>query len=553
MAEKINETERDELKWISNAWQEAEKQWENSNKKEELKRAINLAFKYMKENKLEIDTGSMEKNIAYFNEQNAKLFDLRVIDVGYTYVQDAIEDFLKYPNIFWEQYDRARDKKKFLTASAQIYGTDRRKNLLLFTQDYFNYFMFDSNPQNSLEKIDSFSNELREKIIKLVEKDVREKGRKNRIQDAKRYAIESLKNAIEELKIFGALENELVRYNDLLTVLNLDSLVFSAGEKGIKELEEVFSESNLEPLDFFQLEAMIAFYTNRISKVEEELGLGMFLIASLSKEDGKLKEEELKVAWQEYYVLHKIFKEKHSLIMEKCDSVENLNGMENMKSYTNEDVYNNFLIKYEKIMSLLTSNARNFKNDCDIFCSTTGLAQVNNYRLKDYLLEDLIIQSSRQKINWGYIEENDNPGLNKFVLVGIDVPGLNMPLRLHMPLEKLRKVVKEYLGMDEIPVYIGKDDFEHNGEVRGTPLIIPFSNDARKKLKNKADEDKKQHSEPEKQNKMLQHLNLMQLANSAQRLLGWKIGKNKKKKYVDHMNLDTGIIRITEEQIIPQK
>ena len=70
------------------------------------------------------------------------------------------------------------------------------------------------------------------------------------------------------------------------------------------------------------------------------------------------------------------------------------------------------------------------------------------------LVESCLTRDAIQ--NWGYIEE-DTSSVGNFIILGFDIPNLNMPLRIHIP----KKHIKEYLLANDIeniiPVYKGND------------------------------------------------------------------------------------------------
>ena len=144
--------------------------------------------------------------------------------------------------------------------------------------------------------------------------------------------------------------------------------------------------------------------------------------------------------------------------------------------------------------------------------------------------------------NWGYIPERYPKGLNsieagrRYILVGIDFPRYNMPVRLHIDRERLANLVKIGLGSNKIPVYKGHEDFERvklDGRRRymGTQILMPIQKEQRKALEEAVN---KQTDNPNY--KLIAHLNWLAYPNRIPEHL-----KNQPEREVD---LETGLISI---------
>ena len=76
------------------------------------------------------------------------------------------------------------------------------------------------------------------------------------------------------------------------------------------------------------------------------------------------------------------------------------------------------------------------------------------------------------------------------VLLGFDINGFNMPIRLHTLLSKLQKLVEEYTRSDMIPVYNGEKDWFVESEFddtldMSTQIFRPTNKYEKKILKEK--------------------------------------------------------------------
>lgn len=95
--------------------------------------------------------------------------------------------------------------------------------------------------------------------------------------------------------------------------------------------------------------------------------------------------------------------------------------------------------------------------------------------------------------NWGYIPEINKNGKNSIesnaenILIGIDFPRYNMPVRLHINREWLQSIVNMTLGNTKIPVYKGNEDFfvtriGGRKKYMGTQILMPIQKEQRKDL-----------------------------------------------------------------------
>ena len=126
----------------------------------------------------------------------------------------------------------------------------------------------------------------------------------------------------------------------------------------------------------------------------------------------------------------------------------------------------------------------------------------NLYNQKDnsiLALLNLLSDDERTSLNWGVIEEKKK---NDYILIGADISGLNMPLRLHIKKEMLENFMQAHQGNKIIPLYDGKDDFIVNGRYIGTHVLTPFTDTQREEIKKGSLEIK----EADYRNKIVQHI-----------------------------------------------
>ena len=144
-----------------------------------------------------------------------------------------------------------------------------------------------------------------------------------------------------------------------------------------------------------------------------------------------------------------------------------------------------------------------------------------------------MIYDDKSKTNWGYIADEMSRLKNdsKFLLIGIDYEGMNMPVRLHIERSLIKNFLKCRGEKMELPVYEGAEDFTHNGNVIPTQILMPASN----KYKKCINECLKKINLPEDQEKMLYHLRYIKDHDKYPEHL-----KNRPEKII---NIQTGEIR----------
>ena len=109
------------------------------------------------------------------------------------------------------------------------------------------------------------------------------------------------------------------------------------------------------------------------------------------------------------------------------------------------------------------------------------------YHNKATMVQELFlgIEHNPKITNWGLIPENntniakkENIKEKKRILIGIDYPGFNMPLRLHVNREAIVKLLKIRKNNTVIPIYVGDNtDFRYKGKNLTTKLFMPLTED----------------------------------------------------------------------------
>ena len=83
------------------------------------------------------------------------------------------------------------------------------------------------------------------------------------------------------------------------------------------------------------------------------------------------------------------------------------------------------------------------------------------------------IEYNSKITNWGYIPENEKD--KGKVLLGIDYPGFNMPLRLHINKKELVSFLKNFKNSSVIPIYEGNADMIYKGRMLKSRAFMPLT------------------------------------------------------------------------------
>ena len=129
----------------------------------------------------------------------------------------------------------------------------------------------------------------------------------------------------------------------------------------------------------------------------------------------------------------------------------------------------------------------------------------NIYGQKDssiLALLDFLYNNENMSANWGIIQENKK---SEYVLIGIDLPDLNMPLRLHIKKDLVEKFIQAHQGNKIMPIYAGKDDFVVNGRYIATHVLTPLSKDQKRGI----EEISTQIRETDYRLKLVKHLEFL--------------------------------------------
>lgn len=334
--------------------------------------------------------------------------------------------------------------------------------------------------ENAKYQIPNIEKELKEEIIKIMEflGDFF-----NKFNLLERYVTKHSSNMI-------GMDCLSLRYELSTNNFELDNI-------GAKEL---FSRKFLEKLNVDQLLVLNMFYQNRFSKEIATIGEAIFAIDTLNLwEDAKNNG------------LIQLDSEKINGLKNKMSCLDNISLrlvdeiMNQEKSKTNplEDGYREVDIS-DKLDRIYKHNGKDYKDifdkilpdslnsldrDLEIFKSIVNIRDnVYAMRERDFstFLYSLIKQKSSK--NFGIIRNEFVNGkfidkLNsKYILLGIDYEGFNMPIRMHINKSNLIDVLNLAFGNSIIQEYEGAEDFVVANELISTSLLMPIPRSHKKAI-----------------------------------------------------------------------
>ena len=267
----------------------------------------------------------------------------------------------------------------------------------------------------------------------------------------------------ERLKEFGLLEKYYDIQGKQNRALGVDCLSYPLKNNGEDTLsiEGIFDRKNLEHLGINKLSMLSAFWMNRFTKELDALNKSLCIVNQLNLWD-KVKEAKVKPDGMisvpvEKEALKNVYRKIHflqecSLVMldifdedDDKNTEEVIDGMTSKKIIKRVDP--TFVIKsmestmgedYEKYFSSLDPKGTHiFVQEFDNYRVIENAIH-NSYRFKDFNMLAILANLHERDFskNWGVIIENGkNLANQEKVLLGIDVEGFNMPVRLHIDKE----------------------------------------------------------------------------------------------------------------------
>ena len=312
------------------------------------------------------------------------------------------------------------------------------------------------------------------------------------LEEIRKQYINTLIEIGNILRGFGLIYDYEDREINRLKELDIDEKI---------NIDDYFNREYLQNLPIQTIMAMNIFWSNRLTKEMDKINNASFILKDMSLIEKilndkrrynkfpfeNLPDEDIESELLKTGVLSEISQMcvddvyadlEHDNINETVKKVD-------LKKYL-PSIVAEYQQEYSEYFNSRTPMLTNILGDDIVNKYITGKNIVYNlYTHKNSnvlaLVESCLTRDAIQ--NWGYIED-DTSSVGNFVILGFDIPNLNMPLRIHIP----KKYIKEYLlanNMENIiPVYKGNDDFRKVGELIKTPALLPMSSKEKEQIRN---------------------------------------------------------------------
>lgn len=294
---------------------------------------------------------------------------------------------------------------------------------------------------------------------------------------------QSMKLAGHFFRKYGFLQEFLEGQNEDYHKLGMSQIEYKMktdqDEKDIG-LENIFTDEYIDTLTSGQLSALNAFWQNRYTKAIERIKKAIFIADSLNLWE-ELKQDDYNP---------EITDEQISNCIVKMKVLDRIYVMlkENLKDqYIEADNHKVLQFKIEEEIDI--KSQLEFKkyfdeilptSDNDITHNLEGRQSIRDsiktiYDTKFNMIMRLIhqIEYNSKITNWGYIPENEKD--KGKVLLGIDYPGFNMPLRLHINKRELVSFLKNFKNSSVIPIYEGNADMIYKGKMLKSRAFMPLT------------------------------------------------------------------------------
>lgn len=431
---------------------------------------INRAFKELGKQKDKIDYDEIEKH-----------------DIQYTYNLDENMKLLTSGILSKIKKDKEAVAKIF--NNKQFYGfflltkKDREKFLRNMSHG-------DEKVYEALKKLTAFYDKSEKELIEQEVKSYTKKA-----SDAlKKECIVSIRENIELLDKYGLME----KFVEANNIMNKNIYLFNC-DYTYEEVMDSLSEKSLKELSAEQLIGMTAYWDNRTAKEISEINKAVYILShpelyqSKKLPDGKLSinvsEDTMKNVHLKMNLLQKVCFEIFDEAEDLLDDEEKEQSRVSDISYEIDEICNNYEKEYKNYLDKKLIYSKNDIKDDVIEALKAENLIYNLYTTKGENIQALLISALSSGTdciqNYGVIDEKYKQN-SSYILLGIDIPGMNMPLRLHTRESNVLEVLKSAQnGNETLPQYLGAKDFHYRGEknIIPTQIYVPASKEKVKQYK----------------------------------------------------------------------
>lgn len=394
------------------------------------------------------------------------------------------------------------EKRKIGSEDIDIYYTDIEKNkinavkemLVLARKAKENLNIFSN--KEIIPKLSSMSKKDRDKFLKDIEitrgKEIR-RQMEERIKIFRTSEFDLLREYMTEYIDFNKKEiknkyiQNLVFMGEFFEEFQLIQRYLKSNNRNLKmaglqalqcdekDFRKIFTQEYLSTLTIEKLEYLNATWINRFSKEIEGIAKASFVIndfdlwkdiyqgKELDFSDEELKWELIKITTLTNFLVQSLSERRQKNEENDSESADRDNDLDDENIEYAREIQDKEGEKYRSIYSEKLPKSKNiFIDDIQSFESIYNAVQTS-YFLKDKTLVNMLynLQLNKSIQNWGIMaQEEEGRLLNaKYVLIGIDLRGMNMPIRLHIPKDLLIECTPEINGVKVLPLYAGREDF----------------------------------------------------------------------------------------------
>jgi len=495
-----------------------------------VKRCVTEARRYIKrtygDNVPEFDTILFDYNSIFVKS------DESTVSLSNFYLIRTLKEVMRNPQVVLDVYESMKDSEEFWKRDpnhSYKYTSNIESNFRQAAYDVLHNFTDCTGKKFEKEKLLSLADKEKEKFFGFLKSEFGTLYKSFSNVLTENY-IKGIISTVEKLRSLGILDSLLEKNNSDRQLMGLDVLKFEMSGRNEKDkycIEDLMEEETLKKLPPEKLALMHGFYSNRLKKVTDMLGTGLFICGKIPeglniKHENFSVEEAVRV-YANYSTVNGIYLSALPKIYDDLKKYT-VEGMYDGRKYvvaSKEKIYEVFFEKFETEYFEYSKERNVLSVDFDNFLAT----QVIDYHQKDFSLEMLLLIATENfgTVNWGYIPEevdgrNSIERNRKNILLGFDIPGFNMPVRLHMPIEKVRTFYDNFDNDYMIPNYMGDKDMEVWEKNMGTSVLVPLSPKHRKNIIAAV----KKMKPGDKFYNFAKHIECMQYDNNLFRLQKWK-------------------------------
>lgn len=313
-----------------------------------------------------------------------------------------------------------------------------------------------------------------------TEKEQLAKGLKNREKELEEFMIKNQKAQFKKAGEFLIKYNKLNKYVEMQNN-DYEKMQMTGMEYTEEDAQKIFTDEYIDKLEPLQLAILNAFWQNRFTKEAMNFGENLFIFDTLNLwknyENIQLDEEKIKNVLQKGSICDRVFYKIKDNIQETIQEETFSYGLINLKNIPKQ-----FQKEYKEYFDDKIPESKNLLDEDVGYGQNKRNIEGVIYKTKASMIQELLLDIEHNKniTNLGYIPETQD-GKNsiqrnkRHILISIDYPGFNMPLRLHTEKDIIEEFFKIRKNSAIIPIYEGNQDFKYKGEKLSTKLFMPLT------------------------------------------------------------------------------